>query len=56
LIFGATNYTTKIGTYSLFILQIHLVSSNMWLSFVSRCLVDWLCDGRVDAGTTPLPW
>lgn len=41
LIFGATNYTTNIGT---------LLSPN------SRYLVHWLCDGRADAGSAPLPW
>lgn len=30
-----------------------------WLTYVcapKRCLVHWLCDGRVDAGTAAFPW
>jgi glycogen synthase kinase 3 beta len=34
LIFGATNYTTKIGTYSFFIPQIYLLSSNVRFFFL----------------------
>jgi glycogen synthase kinase 3 beta len=40
LIFGATNYTTKIGIY----LLTHV-----------RCLVDWLCYGRAHAGSAAVP-
>jgi len=57
LIFGATNYTTKIGTYpsqnchQFYFKQKHIHTN----SFFYRCLVNWLCDGRIDAWTTPLP-
>lgn len=57
LIFGATNYTTKIGTYPFFFsfcAHSHSIS-NLFVFFFSRCLVDRLCDGRIDAWTTPLP-
>lgn len=49
LIFGATNYTTKIGI------------STLWLPDAAesltriRCVVDGLCDGRVDARAAALP-
>ena len=46
LIFGATNYTTNIGVFS--------ISLQRWaiLTCGDRHLVDWLCDGRVDAWPT----
>ena len=51
LIFGATNYTTKIGEYPLPAHQIISSSNNYCL----RCLVHWLRDGGIDAWTAPLP-
>jgi len=45
LIFGATNYTTKIGMYCDISLGEVLLTEN-------RCLVYWLCYGRVDVGST----
>lgn len=51
LIFGATNYTTKIGEYP-FCLPKTILSSN---HYCPRCLVHWLCDGGIDAWTAPLP-
>ena len=49
LIFGATNYTTKIGMYwTVFFLRCLLTSI--------RCLVHWLRDGGIDARTASLPW
>lgn len=54
LIFGATNYTTKIGTYPFLSLHIHIQFLTCFF-LLSRCLVDRLCDGRIDAWTTPLP-
>jgi len=53
LIFGATNYTTFIGLYERsrpLSLDLHDDSSSC------RYLVDWLCDGRTDAGATTFPW
>src|SRR5690349_19210766 len=49
LIFGATNYTTKIGK------SLHLTYFLDNLLTVIRCLVNWLCDGRAYAWTTSLP-
>lgn len=48
LIFGATNYTTKIGKLSSFRSMI----TTRGLTTNSRCLVDGLCHGRAHAGTT----
>jgi len=53
LIFGATNYTTKIGTF--LFLNPARISTDL-LSPDTRRVVDRLRDGRVDAGATPLPW
>ncbi len=50
LIFGATNYTTNIGASSFF------EQCCVVLTCRRRHLVDWLCDGRVDARSTALPW
>ena len=52
LIFGATNYTTKIGMSHFYFL--FLPSARRALIFC-RCVVDWLCDGRIDVGPTALP-
>jgi glycogen synthase kinase 3 beta len=49
LIFGATNYTTNIGTY------IRIRSCHNGIDMVLRHLVDWLCHGRVDAWSATLP-
>ena len=50
LIFGATNYTTKIGKQS------SKLTSARHVLIVDRCLVHWLCNGRVDARTALVPW
>ena len=50
LIFGATNYTTKIGT-CLTPATILLFANNR-----HRCLVHWLCHGRAHAWTAAVPW
>jgi serine/threonine protein kinase len=53
LIFGATNYTTKIGEdirITVFKKRLRLTKANL------RCMVDRLRYGGVDAGPTPLPW
>jgi glycogen synthase kinase 3 beta len=48
LIFGATNYTTNIGAFD--------ISLEQWaILMCDRYLVDWLCDGRVDAWPTTVP-
>lgn len=49
LIFGATNYTPKIGKFCF---------CNSIISFliVYRCLVNRMCNGRVDAWSTSFPW
>lgn len=49
LIFGATNYTTKIGRCG------SILSMAGDLTRAHRCLVDWLRDGRAHAWPTPLP-
>lgn len=51
LIFGATNYTTKIGRFLAF--TPHYLP--LTLTTPSRRLVDWLCDGRTNAWSTSLP-
>lgn len=51
LIFGATNYTTKIGKYSIF----HLDRFSSMLTRY-RCVVYWVCYGGVDAGPATFPW
>lgn len=48
LIFGATNYTTKIGEVFLACLASSLICP--------RCLVYWMCHGRAYAWTTFIPW
>jgi glycogen synthase kinase 3 beta len=50
LIFGATNYTTKIGTS--FVTQNARQSANS----ICRCLVNWLCYGRAHAWPAVVPW
>jgi len=50
LIFGATNYTTKIGK-PIIISFSPSVANILFL----RCLVDWLCYGRADAWATFVP-
>lgn len=52
LIFGATNYTTKIGIYSIYTFLSNVNASV--LTYI-RCVVYRLCDGRIDAGTTAFP-
>lgn len=49
LIFGATNYTTKIGKKATVFLGLIILTG-------CRCLVDWLCDGGIDAWPASLPW
>lgn len=66
LIFGATNYTTKIGKLPLQLssdhnrpwhmrTHTHTYTARLTNMTLGRRLVDWLCDGRVDAGPAPLP-
>lgn len=50
LIFGATNYTTKIGTPPT------RPALQRLANLSGRCLVHWLRDGRAHAGTAALPW
>lgn len=51
LIFGATNYTTKIGKFlSISALCIRIITD------LNRRVVYWLRYGRADAGTTLVPW
>jgi glycogen synthase kinase 3 beta len=50
LIFGATNYTTKIGTS--FATQNVKQSANIRY----RRLVNWLCHGRAHAWPAVIPW
>ena len=46
LIFGATNYTTKIGmSNSLFISKIYYLVFTSMLTIFLRCVVNRLCDG-----------
>jgi len=52
LIFGATNYTTKIGRISTFYSR----PSPLRLLMLYRCLVNWMRDGRTDAWSTAVPW
>lgn len=58
LIFGATNYTTKIGmscfslSLCLTIVSRFILGLTLWFA---RCVVNWLCDGGADARSTPLP-
>jgi serine/threonine protein kinase len=54
LIFGATNYTTKIGRSSETLATADGFVANVAMS--SRCLVDWMCHGRTHARTASLPW
>ena len=50
LIFGATNYTTKIG-------KPHQTSRGCSkYADLTRCLVHWLRHGRADAGAASIPW
>jgi glycogen synthase kinase 3 beta len=51
LIFGATNYTTKIGM----LLRINVLVDYM-LILCNRCVVNWLCNGRTHAGPAFVPW
>lgn len=50
LIFGATNYTTKIGMLST------RCAKDLLLIMRFRCVVDWLCYGGAHAWTAPFPW
>lgn len=50
LIFGATNYTTKIGILPL--VDDRYVAESLTCI---RCVVDRLCDGRADARATAVP-
>ena len=64
LIFGATNYTTKIGTCLLTAFFFFFFSPSIPVDILlvaaanrfCRCLVYWLCHGGVDAGATAIPW
>ena len=53
LIFGATNYTTKIGTSTRRCQQVFLLPSTDEMRH--RCVVHWLCHGGADAWTTSVP-
>lgn len=50
LIFGATNYTTKIGRFS------RICEVTVAFLTIYRRLVHWLRDGRIDAWSTTFPW
>jgi glycogen synthase kinase 3 beta len=50
LIFGATNYTTKIG------MLFYSWVTNPALIFACRCLVHWLRHGGAHARTAAVPW
>jgi len=52
LIFGATNYTTNIGKYSMNDNN----SSGLTCLLSPRHLVNRMCDGRAHARTTTVPW
>jgi glycogen synthase kinase 3 beta len=52
LIFGATNYTTKIGT----LLSIDDRLEYCILICGIRCVVNWLRNGRTHAGPAFVPW
>jgi serine/threonine protein kinase len=52
LIFGATNYTTKIGM--LLAVDDHL--EHCMLICRIRCMVNWLRNGRTHAGAAFVPW
>jgi len=51
LIFGATNYTTKIGEIPPAVLSYKLEANRVY-----RCMVNRLCHGRIDARPTSVPW
>lgn len=51
LIFGATNYTTKIGKSR----QGSGTVTRSWLLTTNRCVVDWMCDGGAHARATFVP-
>lgn len=51
LIFGATNYTTNIG-----MLPRVFATLSRSVTLACRHLVNWVCDGRIDARTTFVPW
>lgn len=53
LIFGATNYTTKIGEWIDGVASRELLCPDKCLH---RCLVDRLRHGGTHAGSTPVPW
>lgn len=55
LIFGATNYTTKIGKFY-WEHQPRCTCLRHWLTLLRRCLVYWMRNGRAHAWTAPLPW
>lgn len=59
LIFGATNYTTKIGKLGRTRARAVGLGEGRKLMLpcvMDRCVVDRLRHGRAHAGTTPLPW
>lgn len=51
LIFGATNYTTKIGKTALF----HCVCRIVLINHDGRCVVHGMRDGRTDVGSATVP-
>lgn len=53
LIFGATNYTTNIGT---FISLSRFSRSSLLTRIPIRYLVNWVCHGRADARPTLVSW
>lgn len=53
LIFGATNYTTKIGACCCFILS---ADTSISTNATRRRVVDRVCHGRAHAGTASVPW
>lgn len=55
LIFGATNYTTKIGTYILWPNEVAMNSELPLTDMSHRCLVNWLRHGRIDARSANVP-
>lgn len=58
LIFGATNYTTKIGIYDPLFPFPFLGPTQCYSQLTNvntRCVVHRLCNGRIDVGTTALP-
>lgn len=50
LIFGATNYTTKIGKRPSIDAGVLILLTRRHF----RCMVDWMCHGGADAGSAPV--